>query len=368
MSCDISKLVRKEVLNFQPYVPGKPIKELQRELHIENIYKLASNENSLGCSKRMLDKLGDILPEIYRYPESSCYDLRRILSDRLNVCSDNLLFGNGSDEIIELLGKTFLNKEDEIITSAHSFVRYEMAASLMGAKTKIVPMKKGLIIDTKEMLKAVSNKTKLIFIGNPNNPTGTYVNKIDFVNFLKELPENVLVVVDEAYYEYVDANDYPDTLCIQKDYNNLIILRTFSKLFGLAGLRIGYMIADTEIVSFVDRIRPPFNVNLIAQAAAVETLDDGEHIKKTLDMIKEGKEFLYTEFNNMKISYIPTAANFILFKTKYKGRELFEKLLKKGVIVRSVDEYDLAEYARVTIGTKEENEKFIASLKELLNY
>ena len=363
---NIKKLARAEVFNFEPYVPGKPIDELKREFGITEIYKLASNENSIGPSKKMVAKITDILTNVHRYPDSLCFDLRALLTERLGVKSANLLFGNGSDEIIELLGKTFLNKEDNVITSAHSFVRYAMAADLMGSTVKTSKMTDDLVVDLSEMLKLVDQNTKLIFIGNPNNPTGTYVKKVDFEKFMQEVPENVLVVMDEAYYEYAQiVNDYPET--IKMNYRNLIILRTFSKLFGLAGLRLGYMIADPEIVAVVDRVRPPFNVNLIAQIAAIESLKDEEHSQATLKMNQEGIKYLYEQFNEMGIKYIPTITNFILFKTKIKGKELFRKLLEKGVIIRAVDEYDLKDYARVTIGNLEENKKFIKALREVLN-
>ena len=364
---DVNKLVRKEVLNFEPYVPGKPIDELKREFGISRIDKLASNENSIGPSQKMVEALKNILAQVHRYPDSSCYDLRGLLVERLGVDRENLLFGNGSDEIIELLGKTFLNKEDNIVTSAHSFIRYAMAADLMGASVKTANMTDGLVVDLDEMLALVDENTKLVFIGNPNNPTGTYVNVNDFEKFMAVIREDVLVVMDEAYYEYLKNNvDYPDTLSMQKKYANLITLRTFSKMFGLAGLRIGYMIASPELISVVDRIRPPFNVNLIAQIAACESLSDSLHDLATLEMIEKGKKYLYEKFEEMGIKYIPASTNFILFESKIKGSVLFKELLKKGVIIRAVDEYDLEDYARVTIGTQEENERFIEALKEVL--
>lgn len=368
MSFDVKKLVRKEVLQFEPYIPGKPIAELKREFNVETVYKLASNENSVGASRKSIEKLRKILDDIHRYPDSICFDLRKILAEKLQVNQNNVLFGNGSDEIIEILGKTFLNYGDEIVTSEHSFVRYKMSADLMGGITRTAKMTKDLVVDCDEILKLITAKTKLIFIGNPNNPTGTYIKKADFEKFMQKVPDDVLVVMDEAYYEFANENaDYPDTMQMQSKYKNIIILRTFSKLFGLAGLRVGYMIADKEIVSVVDRIRPPFNVNIIAQAVAIESLYDAEHTEKTLKLISDGKKFLYQEFEKLDIKYLPTAANFILFKAKFGGRKVFQDLLKKGVIIRAVDEYDLADYARVTIGTQEENENFVKALKEITN-
>ncbi|MCP4481854.1 MAG: histidinol-phosphate transaminase [bacterium] len=362
---DIKKLARKEVFNFEPYVHGKPIDELKREFKIQDIYKLASNENSLGPSKKMAQKLTNVLLDVHRYPDPGCYDLRKLLVKKLAVLQENLLFGNGSDEIIELLGKAFLNKEDNIVTSAHSFIRYAMAADLMGAKVKNAKMTKDLVVDLTEMLKLIDENTKLVFIGNPNNPTGTYVKKQDFSEFMSKVPENVLVVMDEAYYEYAkDYPDYPDTLAM--GYENLIVLRTFSKLFALAGLRIGYMIASFDIISVVERVRPPFNVNLIAQVAAVLSFGDKQHLQSTLEMNKDGMSYLSAEFDKMMVEYLPTITNFILFKTKIKGKDLFKKMLEQGVIIRSVDEYDLSDYARVTIGNNKENKIFIEVLKKVL--
>jgi histidinol-phosphate aminotransferase len=360
------KLIRNVVKSFEPYVPGKPIDELKRELGLKKIYKLASNENSLGCSKYMISKLKKNLNTAFRYPESSCFDLKNKISKKLNIQPNMILFGNGSDELIEILGRVFLNPDDEIITSKHSFVRYKMSADLMCAKTLEVPMTQSLVCDTAGILKSITDKTKIIFIGNPNNPTGTYISDKLFSDFIKNVPANVLVVMDEAYYEFVAEKDYPDTLKYLETYPNLIILRTFSKLYSLAGLRVGYMISSPEVIECVDRIRPPFNVNILAQAAANYVLDDKKHVSATLQMIDKGKKYLYSEFEKLNIPYIKTSANFILFKTKYTGKQLFQELLKLGIIIRPVDEYELKEYARVTIGTMEENKAFINAIKKLI--
>jgi histidinol-phosphate aminotransferase len=364
---DVKKIVRKEVLNFEPYIPGKPIEELKRELGLEDIYKLASNENSIGVSQRVINNIGNILSNLHRYPDSSCFVLRDMLSKKLNIPEKKFLFGNGSDEIIELLGKTFLNPEDEIIVSEHSFVRYKMSADLMGAKTKTAKMTEDLVVNLDNILSLVSKNTKIIFIGNPNNPTGTYIKTEDFENFMKQLPTNIIVFMDEAYYEFAVENfDYPNSLEMQKLYPNILVSRTFSKIFALAGLRIGYLIGDEEIIGAIDRIRPPFNVNIIAQNIAIETLKDEEHSKKTLEMIEKGKIFLYSEFEKLGIKFFKTAGNFILFSAgQLGGKKLFQECLKKGIIIRAVDEYDLKNYARVSIGTEIENKNFIKVLKEI---
>ncbi len=369
----IEKLVRKEVFNFQPYFPGKPIKELERELRrkgvkLKSIVKLASNENPLGPSKKAIELLKKNLRNIYFYPESSCPELRKKLAEKLGVKPENLIFGNGSDEIIELIGKVFLNPEDEIIVSEHAFIRYKMAGDLMGCKVVMVPMK-NYTHDLVAMAKAVTPKTKAIFIANPNNPTGTYNTASELVDFFKRLEisgRQVLVIVDEAYYEYAKVEkDYPDTLNYFRQGKNIIILRTFSKIYGLAGLRIGYGIAKKEIIDFLERIRPPFNVNSLAQEAALASLNDETQVKKSVKLVKQGKKYLYQELKKLGFDYVPSAANFILIQMKTNGKDVFAELLQQGVIVRAMEEYGFLEFIRVTIGLPRENKKFISALKNL---
>ncbi len=375
----IEKLVRKEVFNFSPYVPGKPIKELERELKgkglkLKNIIKLASNENPRGPSKKAVAGLKNYLEKIYLYPESNCPDLRNKLAIKLGVKPENLIFGNGSDEIIELIGKTFLNPGDEIIVSEHAFIRYRMAAELMGSKVITIPMK-NYTHDLQAMLEAVTPKTKVVFIANPNNPTGTYNTKQEFDNSLLQIANyrlQILVVVDEAYYEYAKGEKgYPDTLSYLKAGKNIIILRTFSKIYGLAGLRVGYGIAKKEIIDFLERIRPPFNVNSLAQEAALVSLNDRTQVKKSVQLVEEGKKYLYRELKKLGLNYVPSAANFILIEMKKRdeylsGKEVFTELLEEGVIVRAMEEYGFPEYIRVTVGLPEENKKFIRALRKCL--
>ncbi len=415
---DIKELVRKEVFSFQPYIPGKPIAELERELRqkgvkVKNIIKLASNENPLGPSKKAISALERSAKNIYFYPESSCPELRKKLAKKLQVKPENLIFGNGSDEIIELIGKVFLNPEDEIIVSEHAFIRYQMAGDLMGSKVVTVPMtpypfviaNSSLVIatptaslceakrwgvaislgtgsvkqsrfskgvgfthDLVAMAQAVTPKTKAIFIANPNNPTGTYNTADEMESFFNHLSTMPLVIIDEAYYEYAKGEkDYPDTLKYFRGGKNIIILRTFSKIYGLAGLRIGYGIAKKEIIDFLERIRPPFNVNSLAQEAALASLDDGEQIKKSIQLVKEGKKYLYQELKKLGLNYVPSAANFILIEMKKEGKKVFTELLEQGVIVRAMEEYGFPEYIRVTIGLPEENRKFIQALKKVIS-
>ncbi|MEW6039949.1 MAG: histidinol-phosphate transaminase, partial [Elusimicrobiota bacterium] len=370
----IEKLVRKEIAKVQPYIPGKPIETLKRELKIRGeIIKLASNENSLGPSPKAVVAIKKAARDVFRYPEGSSFLLREAVAKRFSVSPREVIFGSGTDELIEQLGKTFLNPEDEIVVSEHAFVRYQAAGDLMGAKVVSVPM-----IDYRHdltmMAEAATLKTKMVFIANPNNPTGTYNDTMELSGFLKRLMDKFgretaksvstlpIIVIDEAYYEYaLSSQGYPKSInfysgkdgCLK--YPNLVILRTFSKVYGLAGLRVGYGIANEKIIQFLDRVRPPFNVSCVAQAAALAALKDEMHIKKSIRTVEEGKKFLYWELRKMGLKFIPSAANFIMIDVSpFKGQTIFEMLLRRGVIVRSVDEYNLPSCIRVTVGTQRE--------------
>lgn len=361
----MKKLVRKNILNMQPYLPGKPIKEVQRELGINNIVKLASNENSFGPSKLAVGAMKKGMVELNRYPEGSGPYLRQALSKKLKVRCENLILGNGTDELIELIAKVFLKTKDEIIVSEGAFIRYEMAGDLMGCKVVSVPMK-NFTHDLEGFKRAITPRTKIVFIANPNNPTGTYVNKTDVDRFMRGIPSRVLVVFDEAYYEYVREKDYPETLNYVRKRRNVIVLRTFSKIYSLAGLRIGYCIAVPEIIDYLNRIRPPFNTNALAQLAAEAALKDTSHLAKARKLVRDGKKLLYRNFEQMGLSYVPSAANFILLDVKQKSRKVFKDLLREGVIVRAMEEYGFTSYIRVTIGLETENRKFIKALKKVL--
>ncbi len=369
---NISKLLRPQVKFFQPYLPGKPIEEVKRELGLKKVFKLASNENALGTSPKAVQALRSDCESSYRYPDGSGVALRRTLAKYWGVKEEEIILGAGSDEIIELLGKTFFNPQDEIIVSAHAFVRYQMAADLMGAKTVTVPMK-NFKHDLKKMRDRINSKTKALFIANPNNPTGTYVNQGEVEEFLSLIPKNKtlpFIIFDEAYYEYSKelVNDYPNTLKFFRERPNVIILRTFSKIYGLAGLRVGYGIANKEIVSALDRVRPPFNVSTPAQKAAIAALGDTVHIKKSIETTKRGMIYLLKELLQLNLECLPSAGNFLLINFfPRKGEEIFKKLLRKGVIVRSVNEYGLPHHVRVTVGLDLENRFFIEKLKEVLN-
>ncbi|MDK2821417.1 MAG: histidinol-phosphate aminotransferase [Clostridia bacterium] len=358
---------REAILAIKPYIPGKPIEEVQRELGIKDVIKLASNENPLGPSPDAVQALRDASEKVYLYPDGNCYYLKESLAEKLKVSPENLIIGNGTDEILKLLAETYLDSGDEIVMADPSFSEYEFAAKVMGGRAIKVPCR-NFRHDLSAMAAAVTTKTKLVFICNPNNPTGTIVGKAALEGFLKEVPPHVLVVMDEAYAEYVTAEHYPDSLeFVRNGMNNVIVLRTFSKIYGLAGLRVGYGVAASQIVNDVNRVREPFNVNLMAQAAAIAALKDEAHVGKSLEMNNEGKKYLYNQFEALNLKYVPTEANFIFVNIEKDSREVFKELMKKGVIVRTGDIFGYKDFIRVTIGTQRQNEQFIWALKEVLN-
>ena len=370
---DITKIIRQSCKNFQPYIAGKPIETLKREMGLKNIIKLASNENPLGPSKKALEAIKKNAEKVFYYPDSNSYELKKALSKKYNLPTENIFTAAGGDEIIELVAKLFFNPEDEIIMSKYSFIRYNMVTQLMGSKSVIVEMKDGFIYDLEAIAKACNKNTKAIFITNPNNPTGTYNTKVELEKFFKKIPKNKygvkpIVIIDEAYFEYAALiKDYPNGLNYLKENPNLIVLRTFSKIYALAGLRVGYGFASKEIVSYIERMRPTFNVNLLAQVAAIASIKDKDQVIKGQKLINQEKDFLYKEFKKLKIDYIPSVANFILIKTTpLKGKDCFKALLKEGVIIRAMDEYQLPDWVRITIGLPEENKLFIKKLKKVL--
>ncbi len=356
--------IRPEITDLMPYEPGKPIDEVQRELGLSQVIKLASNENPWGCSPKVLPAIKENLNELNRYPEDSCFYLRKTLAGRLGVSENNLIFGNGSDEIIEIIAKTYLGREDEVVISEAAFIRFWMGAELMGAKIIQVPMR-NFTHDLEAMTKVITPKTRLVFIANPNNPTGTMNTRNEMDTFLKNLPSGVLVVIDEAYHEYVTSPLYPQTLDYLKKGVNTVILRTFSKIHGLAGLRLGYGISKPEIIADLSRARPPFNVNSVAQVAGLAALGDEEWVERCRRLNEEGKSYLYQELEKEGLRYIPSVANFILIEVGENAPEVFNDLLKEGVIVRLMGCYGLDNFIRVTVGRPEENEEFIKALKKI---
>ena len=361
MSKLIDRLVPKHICDLHPYEPGKPLKDVQRELGIKNLVKLASNENPLGASPKGMAAVRKAVSRVSFYPEDG-FDLLNTISKTLKVDPAEVVFGSGSNEVIELLMRCLLGKGDNIVVSRYAFVVYKLIAQGIGAKTREAkPDGFGHNLD--EMSKLVNDRTKIIFIANPNNPTGTYVKEPELVKFLNRHKDK-LVVMDEAYYEYVEAKDYPQTLELRKRFKNLVVMRTFSKAYGLAGLRIGYGIGDKKLIGYLNALRQPFNVNMMAQVAAEAALRDKEFIKASRKLNSEGKKQLYAGLEKMGLEYHPTEANFILIKTG-NGRKMFNDLQKEGVIARALDVYGLPEYIRVTIGKPAQNRKFLSALKKL---
>ena len=347
------------------YEPGKPIEETARELDVDPnaIIKLASNENPLGPSPKALDAMRGALEKAQLYPDGGGSYLREALATRLNFKRENIILGNGSNEIIEFLGHAFLNRDDQVIISEHAFIAYKLIATLFAARTIETPSP-DYRHDLDAMLDAITPKTKIIFIANPNNPTGTLLaqNKID--HFISRLPESIVAIFDEAYFELL--NDPPDTLRYVREGRNIVVLRTFSKIHGLASLRVGYGIAPPGLIDVLQKTRQPFNVNGIAQAGALAALSDQAHQRKTKETIDAGRAYLEDRFAEMKLRFVPAAANFIMVDVG-DGAAVFKKLLARKIIVRPLKGYNLPEFIRISVGTMEQNKKCIAALKEVLS-
>ncbi|MFA5062755.1 MAG: histidinol-phosphate transaminase [Candidatus Omnitrophota bacterium] len=360
----MKELVRKNIFKISPYVGGKPIEETKRQFGLKEVIKLASNENPLGASPKAVEAIRKASYGINRYPDSQSFYLKKKLAKFLNVNSSNLVLGNGSDELIDIVIKTFVEDDENIVTSEATFLEYEIIASVYGRKLTKVPLRY-FKYDLESMKKRIDKKTKLVFIANPNNPTGTYVTKFELRDFMNALPPNVLLVIDEAYDAFIDVDDYPDMLDSFRN-KNVIILKTFSKSYGLAGLRIGYAVLDDGLAGLMERVRQPFNINSLAQAGAQAALDDKEFLRKTRKIVLEGKDYLYDNLKKLGLAYVPSITNFILVDVGQDGVEIFNKMLRSGVIVRDMKQYGLKNFIRVTIGTKKENERFIKVLRKIL--
>jgi len=370
---DAKNLVRKNCLSFEPYVAGKPIETLKRELGLKHIIKIASNENPLGPSKKAVKAMKDIADKVYFYPDFNSTELKTAIAKHYKLNINNVIVGCGSDELIEIIARLFFTPTDEIVISKHAFTRYQMAVKLMDSKEVVVPMKEGFVHDLKAMAKACNKNTKAVFITNPNNPTGTYNTAKEFEDFLKALPTNKfgckpIVISDEAYYEYASyKKDFPNTIKLLQKYPNLIILRTFSKIYAMAGARVGYGLSSPTIIDYIERIRPPFNVNKFAQAGAIASLQDKTQVTRSLNHVRKEFKFIFTELKKLGIKYVDSVGNFFLMSVApFKGKEVFQKMLREGVIIRAMDEYQLYDYVRVTIGTRKENELFLKKIKKVL--
>lgn len=362
---DYKSLVWEGLLELSAYVPGKPVKELERELGLKNIVKLASNENPYGASKKAVNALKEYEKEITRYPIGDSFYLRQEIAAFHNVDIDNIVCGAGSDEIIQLLYMAFLTNDTHALAPSPSFSEYELLACGLKSSCRWVETNDDFTTNFENILNAVNDKTRFIMLANPNNPTGTLFSSAEFISFMDRLSSNILVVLDEAYIEFAEG-DYPDVFSLMKKYNNLMTMRTFSKAYGLASIRCGYLVADKECISLINRIRPPFNVNSAAQIMCAEAIKDQDHIKNVVSLNKQGKEYIYSEVRKLGLEYVETSANFMLIKVG-DGKKVFDDMLKEGVIVRFLGGDRLKEYIRVSIGTDKENEIFINVLKKVLN-
>jgi len=347
-----------------PYEPGKPIEEVEREYGIASSIKLASNENPLGPSPKALAAIREKLDQLHLYPDGDCFYLKRGMAQKIGVEPENLIFGNGSNEIIELAVRTFMRPRDEAVMAEQAFVVYPLIVQAVGGRKKAVPLC-NFTHDLAAIGDAITAQTRVVFLANPNNPTGTIYRRDEWERFLGKVSSNLLLIVDEAYFEYVQDPAYPDSLRYHAEDRAILTLRTFSKLYGLAGLRIGYGVGPKKLIDMMQRVRQPFNVNAAAQWAALAALEDVEHVKRSLEVNRLGMEYLQAEFTRLGLAFVPSDANFILVRVG-KGQEVFKQLLSKGVIVRPMAGYQFPEHVRVTIGTMDENRKFIAALQKVI--
>lgn len=358
---------RKELTDFLPYVPGKPIEEVKREYGLTSIEKLASNENPLGPSPMAVKAVVEAANDINRYPESTAVDLKNELARHLSVSTDNLVIGNGGEELLSIIAQTFINEGDEVITAHPSFGIYSTTAGLMGAKVKAVPLKDGKY-DLAEMVLEITEKTKLIYICNPNNPTGNIITANELTSFLDEIPPWPVVILDEAYFEYASiSSDYPNGIEYLPVRDNIVVLRTFSKVSGIAGLRVGYLITSKSIATEMNKIKPAFNVSRLAQAAGRAALKDINHIQKTVDINRMSLNMMGKYFDKKSLHYFKSYANFIFVDVKHRSDFVFEELLKRGIVIRPGHFWGWDNWIRISSGTLEQTRKLIDCLEEVLN-
>ncbi|HIW34506.1 MAG TPA: histidinol-phosphate transaminase [Candidatus Paenibacillus intestinavium] len=353
------------VMRLPLYEPGKSIEEVKRELGLTEVIKLASNENPFGCSPRVTEAIRVELENIYRYPDSNAVDLRLRLAEIVGIQPNQIIFGAGSDEVILMLARAYLAEGDESIMSTHSFPLYKHNSELENAVCIEIPHMDGKH-DLHGMLSNINERTKMIWICNPNNPTGTMISHSELKYFLRNTPPHVLVVVDEAYSEYVLSKDYANGIRLLKDYSNLVLLRTFSKIYGLASMRIGYGIGHSDVIRTVNKVREPFNTNRFAQVAALASLEDQAFVESCRWHNREGIIQLCSEFDKMGLNYLEPHGNFILVDVQQPAEMVFDELLKKGIIIRGGDAFEFPTHIRVTVGNTEQNNKFVRSLREVI--
>ncbi|MDJ0882029.1 MAG: histidinol-phosphate transaminase [Gammaproteobacteria bacterium] len=360
-----------QIKSLHPYTPGKPVEELERELGITDSIKLASNENPLGCSPRVQEVIEHQLSEVSLYPDANAYYLKQALAKNLGVETHQLTMGNGSNDVLDLIARTFLTSGKEAVFSEFAFIIYPLVTQACGAKARIskaLPRQSAQAYghNLEGMLEQINENTAVVFIANPNNPTGTWVEKADLLNFIEAVPEHIAVVIDEAYFEYVNVPDYPDSTTWLNQFNNLIVTRTFSKIYGLAGLRLGYAISSPEISDLLNRVRQPFNANLLALSAAKASLEDSAFVEQSIQVNTQGLSDLKQYCSDKGLFYIPSAGNFLTVEFGSRTSDLYQKLLNKGIIVRPLGNYQLHDFLRISIGTPDQMQRLYDSLSEIL--
>ena len=363
---DLKKLVNKGIDGLSPYEPGKPIEDLERELGIKNAVKLASNENPVGPSPKIIDSIEKIVKETHRYPDGNATRLKAKISRKFNILENQVTVGNGSNDIIEFVARSFLGPNDSAVYSEHAFAVYPLVVRAVGAMGIEVPAK-NFSHDLEAMLDSIEENTKLIFIANPNNPTGSFIEQSELLNFLEKVPEEIIVLLDQAYFEYSSFETSDLEFDVLERFPNLVISRSFSKAYGLAGFRVGYSVSSIEIADYLNRVRQPFNANSLALYAAEIALDDDQFIKKCLELNFEQKQILVNDLQALGFECLPSRANFISFDCREDSNDAFNKLLLEGVIVRSLRVYKMPNFLRVSVGLPEENLTFLEKIKSTLS-
>jgi histidinol-phosphate aminotransferase len=361
----VKKLIRNNVLKIEQYEPGKPVEVLRRELSLKGeVLKLASNENPLGPSPLAIKAIRKSLEESHLYPDNSCCNLKEKLSELLQIPPKNLSIGNGTTELILLLGIAFMSPEETLIMSQSSFIMAKIVAQTVGCKLVEVPLKE-YCHDLDAIAKSITNETKIVYLDNPMNPIGTMVTHQQLLKFMESIPEDIIVVLDEAYHDYVNHGDYPISSRFVEEGRNVVVLRTFSKMYGLAGLRVGYCVAKDEFIHAIEKVGPPFSVNRLGQVGAAAALKDREHVQRTKDINEKGKKYLYECFKELDIFHIPSETNFVTFEVKSDAKGIAEELQKKGIIIRPLSMYGQPNLLRITVGTPKQNKRFMDTFRKL---
>lgn len=364
MEFNASRLANPAILHLQPYPVGNPISEMQKKLGLKRISKLAYNENPLGTSRLVTEGLKKEMGRLCRYPDDSANSFKQALSKHLKVMPEQIIVGNGSEEVLRMLMQAFAWSEGHIILPQYSFVAYKVIAQGFGIKTVEIPSPE-YKVNVEGIVNAITSETRMIILANPNNPTGTYINKEEFDYLISRIPEDIVLVCDEAYYEYVKKEDYPQTLSLLTHYSNLIVTRTFSKAYGLAGIRLGYGVAHPQLIELINRIRQPFNLNHLAMMAGCLALQDQAFVMKSLKVNQEGKKQLYQGLRKLGFKYMLSEGNFIMVEVPGTSAHYHQSLLQEGVLVRSLEPFQLSNRIRVTIGLKSENEHFLEAMQTI---